>query len=143
MNATTATTKKYGIIAVDQRESECSHCGRVDLNKVAWVVELDVDGNAISEAVAMGTTCAANVVKFNKSKIEKLVKSFDAKVRAMRNAKAREYSLANGENELMAQMQGLLYADRIKHPAWAQLMALGDKAAAYADSFDYVVELGN
>lgn len=55
----------YQVKAVNSDTDTCECCGKSDLNKVVWLVEVDEDGNETGEPVAYGTTCAARKLGFN------------------------------------------------------------------------------
>lgn len=57
----------YRLHGINDEASECSLCGRNGLKKVAWLSELDADGNEITEAGAYGTDCAGQLLTGRKT----------------------------------------------------------------------------
>ena len=58
-------TKRYALKGINDEETVCTICGRVELKRVMWLQELDSDGNEIGEAIHCGTTCGAHLLGSN------------------------------------------------------------------------------
>lgn len=54
---------RYRYLGTDDAESTCSCCGKQNLKRVVWLVELDEDGNELGEPRHYGTTCAAHLLR--------------------------------------------------------------------------------
>lgn len=66
--------KVYRIKGINDDEDTCHCCGKTNLKRVVWLVELDADGNEIGDAFPYGTTCASKAMGWretSKAKIEK------------------------------------------------------------------------
>jgi hypothetical protein len=61
--------KRYALKGINDDQTECSVCGKVELKRVMWLVELDEEGNEISEPFFCGTTCGAKLMNQKISKI--------------------------------------------------------------------------
>ena len=49
--------QQYKLMGVNSDEDTCSCCGKTNLKRVMWLMELDEEGNANGEVFPMGTTC--------------------------------------------------------------------------------------
>lgn len=82
---------KYRITAINDEYDTCSLCGKPNLKKVAWVVEIDNDGNVISDAQPVGMDCAGKMLKWGNAKTRKAITLFNEyealKARALKMAK--------------------------------------------------------
>lgn len=61
--------KRYRVMGVNSDSDVCSICGKSELKKVVWLAELDADGNP-SNTFAAGTTCAAKLLGYVKTKFD-------------------------------------------------------------------------
>ena len=55
----------YQVKAINNDYDTCECCGKTNLQKVVWIVEVDSDGNETGDPVAYGTQCAAKKMGFN------------------------------------------------------------------------------
>ena len=113
----------YRIMAVNDEEDTCSICGRTNLKQVAWVVEFDADGNAVSDASPVGTTCAAKLARIRTA--TKTVRDFDYMKRNIIDAARARHPLNKRNNEIIKEWnrQGLLFLARKATPEMAELTA--------------------
>jgi hypothetical protein len=58
----------YQLKGVNDEQDTCSLCGRSNLRRVAWLVELDSDGNEVGEVLHYGTDCAGQLLHGSKSR---------------------------------------------------------------------------
>lgn len=72
--------KRYALKGINDDQTECSVCGKIELKKVMWLVELDEEGNEIGDAFHCGTTCGAKLMKRKISVVNKAVNSFNKKL---------------------------------------------------------------
>jgi hypothetical protein len=56
------TMKRYRIKGVNDDLDTCDLCGKTGLKKVAWLVELDAEGDEIGIAAPYGCCCAAKLL---------------------------------------------------------------------------------
>jgi len=68
-------TKRYGLKGINDEQHECSVCGKVELKRVMWLVELDDDGNEVGLPFHCGTTCGANLMNQKISKVRTAIKN--------------------------------------------------------------------
>lgn len=66
-------SKRYKIVAVNDEQDVCTICGKTNLKRVAWIVELDADGNAIGDAQAVGMDCAGRMMGWSSAKTRKQI----------------------------------------------------------------------
>lgn len=57
--------KKYRIVGINDEQDTCQCCGRSGLNRVVWMVPVDVDGNTEGEPEHYGTSCAARIAGYS------------------------------------------------------------------------------
>lgn len=72
MDAANTTAPRYRYHGTNDEADTCSCCGRKNLKRVAWLSEIDGDG----EAAPYGTTCAALMLcgrKINRSEAVKVI----------------------------------------------------------------------
>ena len=68
-------SKRYGLKGINDDQHECSVCGKIELKRVMWLVELDDDGNEVGEPFHCGTTCGANLMNRKLTIVNKTVKN--------------------------------------------------------------------
>lgn len=60
--------KKYSLKGINDEQDVCQHCGKTGLKRVAWLVEVDTDGNEAGDLIAVGIDCAGKLLGWNKSR---------------------------------------------------------------------------
>lgn len=55
-------TTTHRLLGVNDEADTCSQCGRRNLKRVAWLAELDADGNIAGDAAPFGTDCAGAIL---------------------------------------------------------------------------------
>lgn len=135
------TAKRYTLKGVNDEENSCVVCGKIELRRVMWIAELDEDGNEVGDAFHCGTTCGAKLLKRKISHINNVVKNFESIVRVKRMDLYSKRQRELGRDELLNQLTGLSWAERIARPQWAELKRIDEEAAAWADAQEIVVEL--
>lgn len=68
--------KRYALKGINDDESMCMICGKVELKRVMWLIELDAEGNEMGEAFHCGTTCGAKLMQRKQSEVKKAIDSF-------------------------------------------------------------------
>jgi hypothetical protein len=68
--------KRYALKGINEDQNICAVCGKVELRRVMWLVELDADGNECGEAFHCGTTCGAKLLGYTQSKINTKIKNY-------------------------------------------------------------------
>ena len=64
-------TKRYGYKGTNNDAETCDICGRTELKKVMWLVELDPDGGEIGQPIACGTSCGATMLGYTQNEFSK------------------------------------------------------------------------
>ncbi len=137
--------KRYGLKAVNDEATVCELCGKQELKKVMWIVELFEDGE--SGAFPVGTTCGAKMLKQTAAKLNTKIKNFDSMVRDQRDQLAQtKFSYSEGQallNKLRDEKSrnGLTYAQRKLHPAYIEYKARTNAAIEWANSQDITIEM--
>ena len=131
-------SKRYGLKGINDDENECSVCGKVELKRVMWIVELDSDSCEVGEPFACGTTCGAKLMAQKITTVNKAVKSFrsyEYEQREIIKQSTPEYQqYAAIQKELRAEMDAgkLTFSERRADPRTKKLMPLMDAARTYA-----------
>lgn len=128
---------RYFLVAVNDEESTCAVCGRVELKRVMWIR----DAEAGLEPFAVGTTCGAKLLGIPNAKVNTVVKNFDSLV------ERRRYSLyINHPSWLAAQIvvtkcNGMTWEERKASPEFAEFHRLDKEAHDWAYSQVIEIEL--
>ena len=134
--------KRYALKGINDDQTECSVCGKVELKRVMWLVELDEEGNEISEPFFCGTTCGAKLMNQKISKIRTITANFDSTVDSIRRdlklQKERELGYEEVYNEFKDIRGG---ANRRAHPAFDRALAIQKQAFDWANSQPVKVEI--
>jgi hypothetical protein len=72
--------KRYALKGINDDQHECAVCGRVELRRVMWLVELDGDGNELGLPFHCGTSCGAKLLGYTQSKVNTTVKNYSSLV---------------------------------------------------------------
>ena len=107
-------TQQYALVAINDEEQVCQFCGKVDLKKVMWLVNVDADGNKHGEAFAVGTTCGAKMLGQTTSKINTAIKGFNHKVWQQKQIARRNHPLAGKAREMEDSFLSMLNEQRQK-----------------------------
>lgn len=134
--------KRYALKGVNDDESVCVVCGKVELKRVMWLVELDADGNQTGEPFHCGTTCGARLLGYTQSKISTKVKRFASDVWQKRETIRRKMEVELGYEVQMSLIPvGITYAERTAHAAYIEAKRIRAEAKAWADAQEIVIEL--
>lgn len=133
--------KKYALKGINEDETVCSICGKVELQRVMWIVELDKDRNEISEPFACGTTCGAKMLGYNISRVQISVKNFKASVESKRYNLRISKENQLGRSEILDQLAGLNWKERTQHPLWAKLQEITEDAIVWANNQTILIDL--
>lgn len=134
-------SKRYGLKGVNDEAETCVVCGKVELKRVMWIVELDADGNEISEPFHCGTTCGAKLLGKKVSAMVKMANSYKSEVYFRRsnienNHPAHEAAMAI--NHRIISEVG--FANRKDHAEYAEMMRLREIARQAAEAAVIVIE---
>lgn len=133
--------KRFSLKGINDEESVCSVCGKVELRRVMWLVELDADGGEIGEPFHCGTTCGAKLMGRKIAQVKKVVDNFAATLRNRRNDLFWSRVEELGRERILSQLTGLSFGERKIHPLWAELQRIEDEARTWADAQPITIEL--
>ena len=133
----------YGLKAINDEATECEVCGKVELKRVMWIVELDTDNNEQGNPFAVGTTCGSKLLSYTQSKVNTICNTFEHNVYQAKQALINSHPASKEANELIKQLNAitprLSYAERKVHPMYIQMKEKQAEAKAYADSQNIVI----
>ena len=72
--------KRYALQGVNDDQNECSVCGRVELKRVMWLVEVDDSGAEIDTPFHCGTSCGAKLLQMPQAKVKKVAETYASRV---------------------------------------------------------------
>jgi hypothetical protein len=145
--------KRYALKGINDDAHECAVCGKVELRRVMWLVELDADGNEASEPFHCGTTCGAKLLGYTQSKISTKVKNYAGLVWAKREEMYRSHPSAvagqqalNELNRLADKEQSrtgvrMTWEERKNHPLFIEHERLHGEARVWADAQEILIAL--
>ena len=135
--------KRYALKGINDDETTCSVCGRVELKRVMWVVELDADGNELGDPFHCGTTCGAKMMNQQLKVVNKVASTFEAKRKKQIwfNKYKKENEL--GVRDILEQLNGmkLSFSERTSHPLYVEMKRRMKQAADWANSQPFSVEI--
>lgn len=135
--------KKFVLKGVNDDETTCDICGKVELKRVMWIVEVDADGNEVSEPFHCGTTCGAKLMNHKVSVVTRVANSFESEVRKARwsicEAKTRQLGI-DAVLEVLHQ-ECTSFKERQQHPLWAKIEAIRAEAQAFAEAQVITLEI--
>ena len=134
--------KKYGLVAINDEESVCSVCGKVELKRVMWLVALSPeDGTSWDgEPFPVGTTCGAKMLGYTTGKMTTRGKQFEREKDRFWWCKLWEYQHTHGYNECLNKLSDLQimrlegYEAYHLHPLYIEAKRIDGEAHAYANS---------
>lgn len=135
--------KRYTLKAVNDEETTCCVCGKVELKRVMWIAELNEDGEEMGEPFHCGTTCGAKLMQQKISVVSRVVKSFDAKVSLMRSELKRQKENELGMRDLIKTLneETKTYSERKAHPAYAKMREITHQAYEWAQAQEVTIEI--
>jgi len=137
------SNKRYALKGINDDATECSICGKVELQRVMWLVEIDADGNECGEAFNCGTTCGARMLKSTRSKLNTAIKNYQGKVAQMRySLEARHPAYIKVQQIIKDwERQGMNYTARKATAEWDEMLRLSAEAKDWAAQQPVLVEL--
>lgn len=121
--------KRYALKGINDDRTECEVCGKIELKRVMWLVELDEEGNEVGDAFHCGTTCGAKLMKRKLSAVNKAVREFDGKL-------YRQKEWAFSQSEWGKAYQKELEANRGQSYRQRRESGLMDRLAQYRKDFE-------
>ena len=136
-------SKKYGLKAVNDEESICANCGKVELKQVMWLVELDSDGNEISNVFPVGTTCGAKMLKTGVSKMRTAAKNFEGEVNKIKWSLFWSHDNYKKSRQILDELNklNLQFSERKIHPLYLEFKNLESAAWDWVNNQNIVVAL--
>ena len=101
-------TKKYGYKGMNNDTETCERCGKTDLKKVMWLIELDPDGGELGEAFAVGTTCGATLLGYTQKDFNKATKSAVLELERKKSWAVQNHPLTKEAKTLRKELQKTL-----------------------------------
>lgn len=134
--------KRFALKGINDEAQTCAICGRVELKRVMWLVELAQDGSECGEAFHCGTTCGAKLLGYTQSAMSTKVKNYKAEVARRRYQIERNHPANVQADELIRQLNALnlFGAARFTHPLFAQMSELHRIAHEYAEAQIILIE---
>lgn len=120
--------KRYALKGINDDRSECAVCGKIELKRVMWLIELDAEGTEVGDAFHCGTTCGAKLMQRKQTVVNTVVKNFDTEVRKIRDRmwyQSEWYCLYDSE---LKAAQGMRFAER-------KTSGLFDRLKGYENNF--------
>ncbi len=135
--------RKYALKGINDEATECTICGKIELKRVMWLVELDADGNEIGNAFHCGTTCGANLMGAKISKVRTAVKNYKAEAAAKRMYLQASHPATKEMNTLLDKLNelGLYGPDRWNHPLFDKMDACRKEARNWAQAQQILIEV--
>lgn len=135
--------RKYGYKGTNNDYDTCEVCGKTNLNKVMWLVELDSDGGEIGEAFAVGTTCGAKLLGYSQKDFNKATRNAAEVLRHKQNYAERHHPLTvQADRERKEKRQaGLSIREIRKLPDYQRWTKMYNQAREEVQAQDFIVEL--
>ena len=137
--------KRYGLKGINDEATECSVCGKIELKRVMWLVELAEDGSELGEVFPVGTTCGAKLLGYSAAKMRKNADNFAGTVTHRRNQMAEWRLRQNGGDKLIDELNSsthmISYAERMSHPLMIEFKRLQAEAYEWSKTQPVVIAL--
>ena len=150
---TEITQRRYRLLGINDDETTCAVCGRVELKRVMWLQELGPEGDAIGEAFWCGTTCGAKLLKgrYTAAKLATVAKNYEVTVYAKRQAIRLNHPSYQRATHLLGELNRLEeraaphgrwpFEVRRNHPLFLEMVRLDAEAQKASDEAEIVIEL--
>lgn len=133
--------KKYALKGINDDQTECAICGKTELRRVMWIVELDPDGSEIGEPFNCGTTCGSKLLNRTAPQLRKEIENYPKSVYMRRHEMKIERANQLGREEIDNQLAGLTFKERIAHPLYKELTRIWEDAKIWADQQQIIIPL--
>lgn len=145
--------KRYALKGINDDESVCAVCGKVELKRVMWIVEIDADGNEVGEPFNCGTTCGAKLLGYTHSKVATKVKNFAGLVWAKREEMYRQHPSAVAGYQALNELNRIAddeqrktgvrmgWEERKSHPLFIEHTRLDTEARMWANAQEVLIAL--
>jgi hypothetical protein len=135
--------KRYALKGINDDSTQCAICGKVELKRVMWIIELSEDGSELGDAFPCGTTCGAKMLGYTQSVMKTKGDKFASYVRKQRSFLMEQKSKELGSGRCMNELNrlGLFGTERRNHPLYTQMIDAENKAREWAEQQPIVMEL--
>lgn len=145
--------RRYQLLGVNDDETTCCICGRVELKRVMWLQEMDREGGRMGDPFWCGTTCGAKLLKgrYTASKLATVAKNYDYEVYRRRRDIYLTHPAKRQADDKMMELNRLEERTaphgrwplvvRMAHPLMAEYKRLDAEARKAADEAEIVIEL--
>ena len=141
-------SNQYTLLAVNDEQTVCEVCGKVELKKVMWLAPLNEDGGIDGEAFAVGTTCGAKMLKTTYGKLQTRVKTHAHLVYVKKEQLIREHPLTaiakqclEGMDELKRQGLKFSFSERMAHPLMVKYFTMKEQVESEVNAIEIVIAL--
>ncbi len=135
--------KRYALKGINDDSTQCAICGKVELKRVMWIIELSEDGSEVGDAFPCGTTCGATMLGYTQSVMKTKSNKFESYVYQqrsfMRDQKANELGYRTTINEL--NKLELPFKERRVHPLYEKMTGILNQAREWAEQQVVAMEL--
>jgi len=131
--------KKYACVAINDEATDCSICGRKELKRVMWLVDVDEDG----EPFPVGTSCGATMLEYTQSKINTFANNFAHEVWKIRWSMQQQKEAELGYNRIIEELNAmsLSFSERRHHPLNEKIHEIREIAKNWADAQSVMVSI--
>lgn len=133
--------KKYALKGINDDQTECAICGKTELRRVMWIVELDADGSEIGEPFHCGTTCGSKLLNRTAPQLRTILTNYESKISLRRHELAHAKETELGREEILQQLTGMTWKERTAHPLWAKLHEISEAAHTWANQQQIIIPL--
>lgn len=136
--------KRYALKGINDDVDFCDVCGKQGLKRVAWLIELNEEGE---EAAAVpfncGTTCASHLLGYTHSKVRTKFKNYDAEVARQRRKLMQRSDEYKKYSECLNELNrlDLFGRERWEHPLFDKMEAHHEAAREWAHAQEIAIEL--
>lgn len=104
--------KRYEILAINDEQSTCVVCGKIELKRVVWMKDQET-----GEILHVGTSCAANLQKISVKAQKQQEKDFEAQVLQQAKEELNPFKQAKQEADKKADQDsaGLMGVEKAKY----------------------------
>lgn len=143
--------RRYRLLGINDDETTCTVCGKVELKRVMWLQELDPDGGLLGDPFWCGTTCGAKLLRgrYTPAQLAKVAKNYDYEVYRKRQTIYMAHPAKRQADDKLMELDRLQdqlrrwrdFEWRMAHPLMTEYRRLDAEARAAADAVEIVIEL--
>lgn len=111
---------RYGLKGINDERHICAVCGRTELKRVMWLVELDQDGGEVGEPFHVGTSCGAKLLGISDTAMNRVARSFNLWTHTQEQRAISRHPRNAEVFKMMGELEAL-YAERARqecHVEW-------------------------